>query len=96
MNFMNYMHFKNVTEFDEFGDTELIVEATEAFDWTAVEDISVLELVIGELEEMEDPVGDDLLITMSIRSSLGYGFSPWLGLFSDNVSIDSIPESSPC
>ena len=60
-------------EFDEFGETdELIVEATEAtFDWTVVEDISVLELVIGELEEMEDPVGDDLLITMSIRSSLG-------------------------
>ena len=66
------------SEFDEFGDDvdEDAEFATEALDWTVVEeDISVLELVIGELEECMDPeldpVGDDLLITMSIRSSLG-------------------------
>ena len=82
-------------EFKEFGELVMIV----ALDWTVVEeDKSVLELVEGELEELQEPELGELLllITMSIRSSLGYGFSPWLGLFSDNVSIDSIPESSPC
>ena len=86
---------RSILEFKEFGELVMIV----ALDWTVVEeDKSVLELVEGELEELQEPELGELLllITMSIRSSLGYGFSPWLGLFSDNVSIDSIPESSPC
>ena len=53
----------------------------------------------GEESELE---GEALFLrpaeasSRSNRSSLGYGFSPWLGLFSDKVSMDSIPESSPC
>lgn len=60
-------------EFVEFGELVMIVEETLDV-WTVVEDEdkSVLELVEGELEELE-LVGELLLwlITMSIRSSLG-------------------------
>ncbi len=50
----------------------------------------------GPVEEMVvfDDVDDES--SLSNRSSFGYGFSPWFGLFSDSVSMDSIPESSPC
>ena len=67
-------------ELVEFGELVMIVDETlDVVCWTVVEmeeddadDKSVLELVEGELEELE-LVGELLLwlITMSIRSSLG-------------------------
>ena len=62
-------------ELVEFGELVMIVDETlDVVCWTVVEDEdkSVLELVEGELEELE-LVGELLLwlITMSIRSSLG-------------------------
>ena len=67
-------------ELVEFGELVMIVDETlDVACWTVVEmeeedadDKSVLELVEGELEELE-LVGELLLwlITMSIRSSLG-------------------------
>ena len=69
--------------------------------WTVV--LFDADSVLVELGEDRELEGDALLFlrpaeasSRSNLSSLGYGFSPWLGLFSDRVSIDSIPESSPC
>ena len=69
--------------------------------WTVV---VVDDSVLVEDGEDKEEDGDALFLrpaaaeasSRSNRSSLGYGFSPWLGLFSDKVSMDSIPESSPC
>ena len=69
--------------------------------WTVVL-VFDADSVLVELGEESELEGDALFLrpaeasSLSKRSSLGYGFSPWLGLFSDKVSIDSIPESSPC
>ena len=70
--------------------------------WTVVL-VFDADSVLVELGEDRELEGEALLFlrpaeasSLSNLSSLGYGFSPWLGLFSDKVSIDSIPESSPC
>ena len=69
--------------------------------WTVVL-VFDADSVLVELGEDRELEGDALFLrpaeasSLSKRSSLGYGFSPWLGLFSAKVSIDSIPESSPC
>ena len=79
---------------------EGVAEVADVGCWTVV--LFDADSVLVELGEDRELEGEALFLrpaeasSRSNRSSLGYGFSPWLGLFSDKVSIDSIPESSPC
>ena len=79
---------------------EGVAEVADVGCWTVV--LFDADSVLVELGEDRELEGEALFLrpaeasSRSNLSSLGYGFSPWLGLFSDKVSIDSIPESSPC
>lgn len=99
-----------VVSFDVVSSVDTSVAADDAEtqdDWSldpplpAGDIVNVFEVILGpEVVPDDDRVGEFRLAisfsSRSIFSSLGNGFSPWLGLFSDRVSMDSMPESSPC